>query len=495
MTYNDEIYDTLKTCRDKQMNILMIFSDQHNAAMAGYRGHPIVRTPNLDKFASESSIFTNAYCNSPLCSPSRQSFMAGLYCHDIGVWNNTCAMPEDTVTWAHALSASGYETSLIGKMHFNGYQKMYGFDKRPVLEGSNAGKSFYSWGVRASHSWKDPLPYLSGNDGMRTELLEAGPDVPERQPIFQKDYEILEGTLEQLKEKGQDKDGKPWAICSAFVLPHPPWRPREDLFKSYEGKGDLPVNHKGEDRDICDQYLQKFYGNVKDLPEDAIRRARESYYALITEFDEIAGKIFDSLEENGLADNTVVFYFTDHGEMAGKHGNWSKVSLLEDSVRIPLLVRWPGVSKPGVEIHEPVSMVDLYPTFLDIAGTQLPEPLQLRGHSLTPLLEGNNDAFAGEHVFGEFEGEGWNHPRAFIREGDWKYVHNHEGDYRLYNLADDPDELKNLAEDSVHAERIEKLRAKMFAHWHPEAIEDEVIATQTRMQLAYNKNINADLGW
>ncbi|NRA37342.1 MAG: sulfatase-like hydrolase/transferase, partial [Planctomycetes bacterium] len=132
MVINDAVAGVLQSCHEKQMNILMLFSDQHNAAYSGYRGHPIVRTPNLDKFASQSTNFINAYCNSPLCSPSRQSFMAGKYCHEIGMWNNTCAMPADTVTWAHALSASGYETSLIGKMHFNGYQKMYGFDKRQV---------------------------------------------------------------------------------------------------------------------------------------------------------------------------------------------------------------------------------------------------------------------------------------------------------------------------------------------------------------------------
>lgn len=130
---------------DPPPNILMLFSDQHAAQAAGFMGSRLVRTPNLDRLAAQGTVFENAYCNAPLCSPSRQSFMAGLYPHQIGCWDNTAAMPEDTVTWAHMLGLAGYETALIGKMHFNGYQKMYGFDRRPVLEGDNAGNSFYSY--------------------------------------------------------------------------------------------------------------------------------------------------------------------------------------------------------------------------------------------------------------------------------------------------------------------------------------------------------------
>jgi len=494
---NDATIDSLKKENSKKpKNILMIFSDEHNAFMTGYMGDKIVRTPNLDRFAKQGMAFTNAYCNSPLCSPSRQSFMSGLYCHDIEVWNNTCAMPEDTVTWAHALSAGGYETTLIGKMHFNGYQKMYGFDKRTVLEGNNNGDSFYSWGVRSSHSWKDPLPYLAGKDGMWSQLMEAGADVPERQPIFQKDLEILDGSLKFLDEKAKDRENKqPWAACLSFVLPHPPWKARQDIFDSYDGQGDLPFNREGKDRDTCDQYMQKFMGDVRNLPDDAIKNARQSYFALITEFDEYFGMIVDKLDSLGLSEDTVVFYFSDHGEMAGKHGNWAKTSLLEDSARVPMIIRWPGITTAGERIDTPVSLVDLYPTFLDVAGIELPEPLTVRGNSLMPLLENKEDEFKGEEVFCEFEGEGWNHPRAMIRVGKYKYVHNHTADCRLYDLESDPDEMTNLADNADLSGVLAELREKLFSHWNPEKIEPKVIAAQTRMGLAYCKNVCGDLGW
>ncbi len=281
----------------RRPNILMLFSDEHNARMSGFMGDRIVQTPNLDRLASQGVVFDNAYCNSPLCSPSRQSFMAGLYCHHADIWNNTASMPEDTVTWAHMLSLAGYETSLVGKMHFNGYQRMYGFDRRPVLEANDAGESFYSYGARTSHLWTDPLPYSSSRvrSDPTQSLLRAGPDTPQRLPIFQKDLEILDVTLKMLREKATEPDSQPWAICSSFVLPHPPLRGRADIVERYRGKGDLPVNYKGEGRDVCDRYIQYWYGNMYEASEEAIRHGREVYFSLITEFDEYAGRILDCL--------------------------------------------------------------------------------------------------------------------------------------------------------------------------------------------------------
>lgn len=499
MSLGDEVgFESFaKPSTTKRPNILMIFSDEHNARMSGFMGDTIVRTPNLDRLAKEGVVFDNAYCNSPLCSPSRQSFMAGQYCHRIGLWNNTAAMPEDTVTWAHLLSLAGYETSLVGKMHFNGYQKMYGFDRRPVLEGNLAGESFYSYGIRTSHTWTDPLPYTSNKKehGMRGELKGASEDVPQRQPIFQKDIEILDVTLKMLRQRAQDPADKPWAICSAFVLPHPPWKARKDILARYRGKGDLPFNREGRGRDLCDQYTQKYYGDLAELTDDEIRNAREVYFALIEEFDEYAGRILHCLKECGLDENTVVFYFSDHGEMAGEHGLWAKTSLLEASVRVPLIVRWPGYYQSGARVSTPVSLVDLFPTFLDIAGAELPTPLAIDGRSLVPLLDGHPHDFTGGEVLCEFEGEGWNHPRALLRSGRFKYVYNHTADERLYDLQADPYEMRDLSANPEHHAVLLSMRAKLFADWDPARIEQEVLAAQVRRKIARNRHVCKDLGW
>ena len=475
-------------------NILMLFSDQHNWKISGYNGHPIVRTPNLDRLAGRSVNFVNAYCNSPLCSPSRQSFMTGLFPHRIGMWNNCCGMPENSVTWAHALSEAGYETLLCGKMHFNGYQKMYGFDRRPVLECDTDGRQFYSWGYRTSHDWTQPLPYRSKSGGK--DMREAGPDKPERQPIFQHDRRIVQGTIDVLREKAAAAESRPWALCCGTVLPHPPFLARPDLFAMYEGKGDIPVNMYGENLGEVDMSLRRFNCmENNDYSEASIRRLREAYYGLITEFDEYVGMILDVLEETGLARNTVVMYFSDHGELVGEHGLYGKVSLRESSVRVPLLVSLPGAYPEGVSVTTPVSLVDLFPTFLDIAGTSWPKVLPLDGHSLVPLIEQSPDDFGGGNAFCEFEGEGWNHPRCMLREGRYKYVLNHTAKPELYDIEKDPDELENLSGTPEVRKEEPALREKILSFWNPEVIETEVLRTQARQKIAYCRNVGEDRGW
>jgi choline-sulfatase len=325
--------------------------------------------------------------------------------------------------------------------------------------------------------------------------MRAGPDTPQRQKIFQKDLEVLECTLAMLRQKAAQKEGKPWAICSSFVLPHPPWKARADILETYRGKGDLPFNLKGEGRDECDRWVHQYVGPVRDLPEAAIRNAREVYFALITEFDEYAGRIIQCLDQSGLGEDTVVFYFSDHGEMAGEHGFWGKVTLLESSVRAPLVVRWPGRFPAGLRVQTPVSLVDLYPTFLDLGGIQLPPPLFTDGHSLMPLVTGRAEEFGGTEVFGEFEGEGWNHPRAFLRRGRFKYVYNHTADERLYDLQDDPLEMKDLCGQAKCAPVAAEMKARLLGQWDPADVERRVLLAQTRRKIARCKNVCKDVGW
>ena len=499
MSTTEGIQDALgppdETYRPDRPNILMLFSDEHHWRYTGYAGHPVVQTPNLDRLASRGVTFTNAYCNAPLCSPSRQSFMAGLYPHRIGMWNNCCSMPENTVTWAHALSRAGYETMLCGKMHFNGYQRMYGFDRRPVLEGNNYGQQFYSWGRRTSHDWTWEYPF-ERRGGIST-LRQAGPDSDARQPIFQHDLRVTGGVMDVLREKADEESGRPWALCVGHVLPHPPFTPRRDLWDRYEGAGLDADNPWGEGLGECDRSIRAYIGlHTNDYTVADLRRLRAAYYGLVTEYDEHVGRILDCLAETGLADNTIVLYFSDHGEMCGEHGFVGKVSLRESSSRVPLLVSWPGRFPEGLEAPALVSLVDLYPTFLEIAGTRLPEPLPLDGRSLLPLLDGREDPAGGDRtVFCEFEGEGWNHPRCFLRDGDYKYVINHTSAPELYDVVSDPLEMDNLVGRPETAAREAQIRERILDWWDPEAIEVEVLRTQARQKLARCRNVCGDLGW
>jgi choline-sulfatase len=493
--YGDEIMEPVRKAGPDRPNILMIFSDEHHWAYSGFNGHPIVRTPNLDRLAARGVNFTNAYCNSPLCSPSRQSFMAGQHPHKAGLWNNCTSMPENSVTWAHALHQAGYETLLCGKMHFNGYQRMYGFDRRPVLEMNTDGQLIHSYGVRTSHDWTRPLPYVSGNG---SPLAKVGPDTPERFVLFRHDRTIVDGAVRILREKAEQPGSRPWAMCCAAVLPHPPFRGRPDLFESYEGMADLPFNLAGENLGDVDRALRVFNRMDRtDYTEADVLRMRQAYFALITEFDEYVGRILDTLDDCGLTRNTVVMYFSDHGEMAGEHGMIYKCSLREASAKIPLIVSRPGRWPEGRSVGVPVSMVDLYPTFLDIAGYRLPGVLasDLDGHSLVPLIEGRESEFGGNGVFCEFEGEGWNHPRCFIREGNLKYVFNHTARHEMYDLSKDPQEMNNLIADTRHAAVGNRLRERILSFWNPDVIEKQVLRTQARQKIAYCRNVCRDMGW
>ncbi len=492
--YGDALIEPAGSPPEGAPNILMLFSDQHHWAYSGFNGHPVVKTPNLDRLSRRGVNFTNAYCNSPLCSPSRQSFMGGMHAHKLGLWNNCAGMPENTVTWAHALSRAGYETLLCGKMHFNGYQKMYGFDRRPVLEANTDGEIFHSYGLRTSHDWTRPLPYRCGK---KAPFHGAGPDADERQPIFRHDRRIVEGTIEVIREKGRERPGRPWALCCATILPHPPYKARRDLLERYAGLAELPVNMHGEGLGVVDRAMRAFHWMDGDYAAEDILRMRQAYYGLITEYDEYVGQVLEALEASGQMENTVVFYFSDHGDMAGEHGMVCKCSLREGSAKVAMLASWPGHWPEGKAIETPVSLVDLFPTFLDLAGCRLAPVLaeELDGHSLLPLLEGRPGDFAGGEVFCEFEGEGWNHPRCFLRQGQFKYVYNHTAAHELYDLGEDPQEMDNLIGRPEHAAAERRLRERILGFWDPEAIEKQVLRTQARQKLAYNRNVCKDLGW
>jgi choline-sulfatase len=281
------------------------------------------------------------------------------------------------------------------------------------------------------------------------------------------------------------------------VLPHPPFRARPDLWESYRGSGLEAANPRGEGLGECDRSLRAYLGLAGNGYDQAqVKRLREAYYGLVTEYDEQVGRILDCLEATGQAENTVVFYFSDHGEMRGEHGIVGKVSLRESSVRVPLLASWPGRFPRGTRLDAPVSLVDLYPTFLEIAGTRLPEVLPLDGRSLLPLIEGREPTGGTERsVFGEFEGEGWNHPRCFLRAGDYKYACYHTSAPELYNVVEDPLELHNLAGSPERADVEKRMRERLPDSWDPQEIEFEVLRTQARQKLAHCRNVCGDRGW
>ena len=441
-------------------NLLVLMSDQHNPHVLGCYGDNVVRTPNLDSLAENGVLFEHHYCQSPLCVPSRMSFMTGRQPSDIRVWSNSCVLPTDVTTFAHSLGAAGYETALIGRMHFVGWDQYHGFEKRPV--GSLTA-------VHVGAAYPKLTPELRAATGQgRPAVTTAGPG---RTAYQLYDEVVAKATVEYLQEKAKGND-RPFCAVAGFVLPHCPFVcPKED-WEYYHDKVTLPEMPEGyfENLHPAIKRWRKNRG-VEDLSDEEIRRGRTGYYGIVTHFDRQVGVVMDALRQTGLDRSTVLIYTSDHGEMAGEHGMWWKSNFYEGAVSVPLIVSCPERFQPGRRVSEIVSLVDIGPTLVELAGAE-PIPAAT-GISLVPLLDGENVDWPNE-AFSEHYPDKRVPPGRMIRRGRWKLVH-YEGERpQLFDLETDPDEFHDLGDDPNHAEISEELHTRVLSDWSAEEMENEL---------------------
>jgi choline-sulfatase len=431
-------------------------SDQHNKKLLGCYGNEIIRTPNLDRLASEGMMLKNAYCPAPLCVPSRMSFMTGRIPSNNKIWTNCGHLSSEIPCWPHYLSLAGYETALIGRMHFEGPDQWHGFQKRPVGEISYP---IESWGIKKM-----------GNVQQRKASLVAGKGTS---PYQWYDDRITEYTCEYLREKAINKS-TPFAAVTGLLLPHNPYIAPEDLYYYYYDKIDIPEVETQNDPPDVSIYKQ-VHGFEKPLHPEQTRRARAAYFALCEYTDIVVGKILDCLEKTGLAENTIVIYVSDHGDMAGEKGCWTKSNYYEGSAGIPMLIRAPGIVTPGTICNSVVNLYDLPPTLCDLADT---EPMNyIDGRSMLSLLRGEKSEWKNE-TYSELCNltSGSNIISRMIRSGDWKlwYDATNKVSPALFNLKDDPEEINNLAADPEYKTKIDELMKKLFDNWNPDIIASEI---------------------
>ena len=294
-------------------NFLILLSDQHSPHVLGCRGDKVVKTPNLDALAQTGILFESAYCQSPVCVPSRMSFLTGQQPSKNRVWTNNDTLPSDIPTFAHALGAAGYETLLIGRMHFLGKDQNHGFEKR--LVGSITP-------MYAHIPQTLPQHLLVGAQGNSLAAVRtAGPGKTSYQAY---DDEATTATVGFLRKRAREQ-GRPFCVVAGFVLPHAPYICRKQDWDYYYGRVTLPQAPPA--------YYENLHPAIKtwrksraieDLSPEEIRKARTGYYGLVTHFDRLVGQIMNALEETGLRPNTVVVYTSDHGDMAGENGMWWK---------------------------------------------------------------------------------------------------------------------------------------------------------------------------
>ena len=426
---------------DRRPNVLFLICDDLNCDLACY-GHPQVESPNIDRLASRGVRFSHAYCNYPLCGPSRASFMCGLYPDQTLVRRNAIYIREhvpNVQTMSQMFRANGYFATRIGKIyHYN----------VPKHIGTSGHDDPYSWDYTINPRGRDKddedkiFSLTPGSFGGTLSWLAA-----DGRDSEQTDGIAAAATVERLKHHARTKE--PFFMAVGLYRPHTPFVAPKEYFQKYPVADiNVPTTPDG--------YLDTLpkparlsitrKKNQVDLADKLAREAIQAYYASITFADAQIGIILDGLEKSGLADNTVVVFTSDHGYHMGEHGHWQKTTLFENAARVPLIIAGPGTTAKGQTSSSMAEMVDFYPTLAELCG--LKPPRSIAGVSLVPTLK-DAKAVPRQSALTQYD-SGYSLRTARYRYTEW----GEDGKLgaELYDHESDPQELSNLAERSSHAE-------------------------------------------
>lgn len=443
--------------RPEKPNVLFLIGDDHAAHAYGAYGNPLVKTPNLDGLAESGVLFTNAFCNSPICTCSRQSLLTGMLPHSIGVRLLEDALSEDTLTLADLLKADGYSTAAIGKMHFNS-DLLHGFDMRldslelaahrkrhPAIPVSPEIHTLPAW-----RPFKDPARVWLNGSYLPFAAHES--DMPSTW-FAEQAVEFLERNAE-----------KPFCLFASFTEPHSPYHfPIEYRGMFDPSRFEIPPIGPEDDVQIPDIF--------RDLSIEEKQRITAAYYTSTAFLDRNVGVVLAALDRLGLREKTLVVYLGDNGYCLGHHGRFEKHCFYEQAVRVPLVVRAPWLDRVGGRAEGLVELIDLFPTVAELTG--VPSPDTVEGRSLVPLL--TDRARRGrDAAFSEY----WHSESAMVRTADFKLIHERgkrERDdgyktglplpgrtVKLFDLRTDPEEMTNLAARPEQAERVREMEREIL---------------------------------
>ena len=457
-------------------------SDQHRRDAMGAAGNRVARTPHLDRIAATGLRFTSAYCSNPVCTPSRASLLTGLYTHHHGAWTNTTPWPRKHRTMAHFFGNAGYQTALIGKMHFVDDQT-HGFDYHLDFN------DWYQFLGPKTRLYAEELQYANSGAGLpqiddlwrdegdpwASEIVKDGREgsvavgrvsrIPESDQF---ESFVSRESIRFLREHAREA---PFFLISSFLKPHDPFMPVQrfaDMFSP--DKMRLPDTWGKVDLKTAPKEVASSIENNKPTPEvkdpQQAQRRIAYYYAALAQMDDALGRVMTALDELGLADNTIVIYTSDHGEMLGDHGLWQKFQFYEGSCGIPLLMRVPGVTQADSVCRMPLSQVQMAATLAELCGFETPSGLD--GASFAQQVRRPSDVHPNT-VYAEYATRS---PAAkyMIREGDLKYTFRTHDAEELFDMAADPTEMKNLALTPAGREQAARLKQHLFAWYRPPAL-------------------------
>ena len=438
-------------------------ADQLGARSLPAYGNAVVRSPHLDRLAEEGVVFERALCASPLCAPSRASLMTGLLPSRTAVYDNAGELPAAVPTFAHHLRAAGYRTVLAGKMHFIGPDQLHGFEERLVPDVYPAG---FDWVPDWRLEDDETLPWYHDLGS----VLRAGPVRRTLQLGY--DAEVRKQACRAIAESARDPE-RPLLLVASFTHPHDPYEVPPEYWNLYDADEiDAPAH--AEPPDPVDPPTRRLRGMLAsdevDVTEEHVAAARHGYYGAISLVDDHVGAIRAALAAHGLAEDTVILFTSDHGDMLGERGLWYKMAPFEGSVRVPLLVHAPGRFGAG-RVDAPVSLLDLLPTLVDLAGAAKPGTVD--GVSLVEALEGG--AAPERDVPVEYLAEGVRAPQVTLVRGSRKLVRSFGEPDLAYDVESDPYERTSGSDD--------ELARVADARWDLAALDAEVRESQERRRL------------
>ncbi|MBF2759025.1 MAG: sulfatase-like hydrolase/transferase [Ectothiorhodospiraceae bacterium AqS1] len=467
-------------------NLLIIMSDEHQARAMGCAGHPFVRTPCLDRLAATGLRFVNAYTPSPICVPARASFATGLPVHKTRLWDNAMPYEGSIPGWGHALQRAGVAVESIGKLHYRAEEDPAGFDIEhlPMMVHEGVGMVWAS--IRKENERVLPTsrmlgPYIGPGESAYTRydraVAECAVDWIRSRG---KGAKGLRGSG-SIKASSDDPKREPWCLFVGFVAPHFPLVVAKEFFDLYPPHitGEAKLHPKKGYRRHPWVEKQNALMDSEALFEDEAERLRAfaAYYGLVSSLDRHIESILSALKESGLEDSTTIVYTSDHGDNLGTRGLWGKSTLYEESASIPLILNGPGIA-PGL-CETPVDLLDLASTIpahfsIDFSG---------EGEDLLAIAA--KPAEIERPILSQYHAAGAVSGAFMLRKGRWKLIDYIDFEPELFDLENDPEELDDLASNSVFASTLEAMRAEMRSMIDPKAVDALAFADQAAMIASY----------
>ncbi len=457
-------------------NFLILMVDQYNGTLFPDGPAEFLHAPHLKALAKRSVRFANTYTASPLCAPARASFMSGQLPSRTRVYDNAAEFSSDIPTFAHHLRAAGYHTALSGKMHFVGPDQLHGFEERLTTDIYPAD---FGW----TPDYTKPgerIDWWYHNLGSVT-----GAGVAEITNQMEYDDEVAYNATRKLYDLSRRQDDRPWCLTVSFTHPHDPYVARRKFWDLYEDCPHLDPEVDTIPFEEQDQHSQRLLKacdyDAFEITREQVRNARRGYFANISYIDEKVGELLDVLERGRMAEDTVILFVSDHGDMLGERGLWFKMCFFDGSARVPLSIAAPGW-EPKL-ISQPVSTLDVTPTLAALAGIDITKLKPWTdGEDLTPLAKGTGTRGP---VPMEYAAEGSIAPLVGLRDGKFKLTLCDKDAPMLFDLETDPKELTNLATDPAYADTLAHLTAQAEKRWNLAGFDAAVRESQARRWVVY----------